>query len=487
MDFARGKGMSDTEKNEQQASMEELLSTYGQESSEALRVGSRLRAKIISVGKESVFMDTGSKVDGVVDIAELVDEKGDLPYQVGDSLDLYVVSVRQGEIRLSRALAGIGGAERLKEAFQEKIPIEGRVLETCKGGLSVEVFKRRAFLPVSQIDTVYVENPEEYVGKTLRFLITELSEGGKNIVLSRRILREQEKEESRRAFLATMAPGQIMKGRVSRIMPYGAFVELSPGVEGMVHVSEMSWSRVGNPDEVLHMGEEIVVKIIGIEGGPSGEVGKISLSMKQAGEDPWSTVAARYSYGDKLKGRATRCMDYGVFVEIEPGVEGLVHISEMSYKKRVSRAQDMISPGDAVDVMIKEIDPANRRISLSMKDAEGDPWIGIKDRYRAGQRVEGTLEKKERFGCFITLEPGVTGLVPKSRIARFHDPAAVEKKQPGERIVVVIEEIDTDQRRITLAPADSGDEDDWKHFSGESKQPVSSLGEKLQQALKKKK
>lgn len=171
--------MSDTEKNEQQASMEELLSTYGQESSEALRVGSRLRAKIISVGKESVFMDTGSKVDGVVDIAELVDEKGDLPYQVGDSLDLYVVSVRQGEIRLSRALAGIGGAERLKEAFQEKIPIEGRVLETCKGGLSVEVFKRRAFLPVSQIDTVYVENPEEYVGKTLRFLITELSEGGK--------------------------------------------------------------------------------------------------------------------------------------------------------------------------------------------------------------------------------------------------------------------------------------------------------------------
>jgi small subunit ribosomal protein S1 len=467
--------------------MEELLNSYGPENKEALRVGSKLRGRIISVGKESVFMDTGSKVDGVVDIAELVDENGDLPYQVGDTLELYVVSIRHGEIRLSKALAGIGGAEQLKEAFQEHIPIEGRVTETCKGGFRVEVVKRSAFCPVSQIDTIYVEHPEVYVGMTLRFLITELSEGGRNIVLSRRTLKEQEEEESRQAYFSSLTQGQVSKGRVSRIMPYGAFVELSPGVEGMVHISEMSWSRLGTPDEVLHTGDEIMVKVIGIEKAASGEGRKISLSMKQVGEDPWSTIDKRYSYGDKLKGTATRCMDYGVFVEIEPGVEGLVHISEMSYMKRVSRAQDMVSPGDAVEVMIKEIDPENRRISLSMKDAEGDPWIGIKEKYRPGQRIEGVIEKKEKFGYFISLEPGITGLLPKSRIARFHEPAAVEKKQPGERIPVVIEAIDTDQRRLTLAPGDSSDEDDWKHFSGESKQPVSSLGEKLQQALGKKK
>ena len=479
--------MSDTEKNEQLPSMEELLDSYGPESRETLRVGSKVRARIISIGKESVFMDAGSKVDGVVDLAELVDESGGLPYRVGDTLDLYVVSVRHGEIRLSRALAGIGGVEQIREAFQGRIPIEGRVTETCKGGFNVELVRHRAFCPISQIDTIYVEHPEEYVGKTLRFLITELSEGGKNIVLSRRSLLEQEKEESRQVFLATLTEGQVSRGRVSRIMPYGAFVELSPGVEGMVHISEMSWSRLGTPDEILHTGDEVMVKIIGIEPDAPGNGGKISLSMRQVGEDPWSTVGQRYSYGDKLKGKATRCMDYGVFVEIEPGVEGLVHISEMSYKRRVSRAQDMVSEGDVVEVMIKEIDPENRRISLSMKDAEGDPWIGIKDRYRAGQRIEGTIEKKERFGYFISLEPGITGLMPKSRIARFHDPAAVEKKQLGDRISVVIEAVDIDQRRLTLAPGDSTDEDDWKRFSGEAKQPVSSLGEKLLQALRKKK
>jgi small subunit ribosomal protein S1 len=479
--------MSDTENNEKQLSMEELLDAYGPENSEPHRVGSKLRGRIISIGKESVFVDTGTKVDGVVDLAELVDENGDLPYRAGDTLELYIVSMRHGEIRLSRALTGVGGAEKLKDAYHQRLPIEGRVTDTCKGGLIVEVVKHRAFCPISQIDTIYVEHPEEYVGKSFRFLITELSEGGKNIVVSRRTLLEQEEEEARKAFLGSLAPGHVSTGRVSRIMPYGAFVELSPGVEGMVHISEMSWSRLGTPDEVLHTGDEITVKVIGIEKNASGESGKISLSMKQMGEDPWNMVDKKYSPGQKLVGKVTRCMDYGVFVEIEPGVEGLVHISEMSYTKRVSRTRDEVTPGDAVEIMIKEIAPGNRRISLSMKDAEGDPWIGIEERYRPGQRIEGVIEKKEKFGFFINLEPGVTGLLPKSKIARFHDPSSIDRKQPGERIPVMVESIDTGSHRLTLTPGDSSDEDDWQRFSGRSEQPVSSLGEKLQQALKKKK
>lgn len=487
MDHVGEKGMSGTENNEKQLSMEELLEAYEPESRETPRVGSKLSGRIISIGKESVFVDTGSKIDGVVDLAELADQNGDLPYRVGDTLELYVVSMRHGEIRLSRALAGIGGAEQLKDAYHQGLPVEGRIADTCKGGFNIEVVKHRAFCPMSQIDTIYVEHPEEYVGKTFRFLITELSEGGKNIVVSRRTLLEQEKQEARQAFLGSLAIGSISTGRVSRIMPYGAFVELSPGVEGMVHISEMSWSRLGTPEELLHTGDEITVKIIGIEKNTSGGNSKISLSMKQAGENPWNTVEEKYSPGQKLAGKVTRCMDYGVFVEIEPGVEGLVHISEMSYTKRVSRTRDEVAPGDIVDIMIKEIDPVSKRISLSMKDAEGDPWIGIEGRYRAGQRVQGVIEKKEKFGLFINLEPGVTGLLPRSRIARFHDPSSIDKKQPGEPITVAIEAIDTTGRKLTLAPGDSSDEDDWQRFSDRSGQPVSSLGEKLQQALKKKK
>lgn len=478
--------MSDTENNEKQLSMEELLNSYSPESSNMVRVGDKIHGKIISIGKESVFVDTGSKMDGVVDIAELVEEGKELPYKVGDSIDLYVVAIRRGEIRLSRALTGLGGIDQLKDAYRDHLPVEGRVAETCKGGFSVEVVKRRAFCPVSQIDTIYVNTPEDYVGKSYRFLITEFAEGGKNIVLSRRVLLEQEQAESKEAFIATLAVGTVSTGRVSRIMPYGAFVEISPGIEGMVHISEMSWSRLGSPDEILHVGDEITVKVIGIEDSGK-ENRKISLSMKQVGNDPWNTVQERYKYGDKLRGTVMRCMDYGVFVEIEPGVEGLVHISEMSYMKRVAKVQDMVSVGDRIEVMVKEINSENRKISLSMKDAEGDPWISVTEKYRVGQKIEGIIEKKEKFGYFITLEPGITGLLPKSRIARFSDPSAIDKKQAGDSIAVVVESIDKDQRKLTLGPGDSQDEDDWKTFTGDAKQTVSSLGEKLQQALKKKK
>jgi small subunit ribosomal protein S1 len=477
--------MSDTDNNEKQMSMEELLSEYGPETKSSVRVGDKIRGKVISIGKESVFVDTGSKMDGVVDIADLVEEGAELPYQVGDAIDLYVVGIRHGEIRLSRALSGLGGIEMLKDAYQNRLPIEGRVTDTCKGGFNIEVFKRRAFCPVSQIDTIYVETPAEYVGKTFRFLITELSEGGKNVVVSRRTLLEKEQEEIRSAFVVTLKVGTVCKGRVSRIMPYGAFVDIGAGIEGMVHISEMSWSRLGTPEEIMHVGDDVPVKVIALE-KPDSDTRKISLSMKQVGADPWTTIHERYKFGDKIEGKAVRCMDYGVFVEIEPGIEGLVHISEMSYKKRVAKASDMVSPGDTLEVMVKDIDLENRRISLSMKDAEGDPWIGISDRLKPGQRLDGTLEKKEKFGWFITLEPGITGLLPKSRLARASEPAELEKKQPGEGIAVIIEAIDKEQRRISLAPGDASDEGDWKTFSGEKKATMSSLGEKLQQAMKKK-
>ena len=474
-----------TEKEQQ--SMADLLDSYSPEKGSAIQVGDKLTGKIISIGRESLFLDTGHKIDGIVDAAELFDENGELPYAIGDTLELYVVSLRSGEIKLSRAISGIGGLTRLHDAYENAIPVEGRVSETIKGGFSVEVMKRRAFCPISQIDTLYVEHPEDYVGKTLLFVITELEENAKNIVISRRVLLEQEQEKAKKTFYETLPIGSVYEGRVSNIMPYGAFIEISPGVEGMVHISEISWSRLASPDEVLNTGDMVTVKVIDIQTNEATGEKKLSLSIKQIDADPWVTINQRLKFGDKIHGKVTRCMDYGCFVEIEPGIEGLVHISEMSYTQRVNKPQDFVSQGDIVDVMIKEIDPEKKRVSLSMKDAEGDPWIDVAGKYHIEQAVEGTIEKKERFGFFISLESGITGLLPVSRIKRHHDPAAIEKMKEGERIMVVIEEIDPAQRRITLAPGDSRDEDDWKTFSKDLSEPVSSLGEKLQQAMKKKK
>jgi small subunit ribosomal protein S1 len=477
----------DDNKTEEKQSMAELLDSYSPDAGEAIKVGDKISGTIISIGRENIFIDTGRKIDGVVDADELMDENGVLPYETGDVIELYVVSLRGGEIRLSRAISGIGGVSMLQDAYNNAIPIEGKVLDIIKGGFSVEVVKRRAFCPISQLDTVYVEHGEEYVGKTFHFLITELGENAKNIVVSRRVLLEQEQARAKEEFLAHLTIGDTAEGRVSNLMPYGAFIELFPGVEGMLHISEMSWSRLGSPDELLHTGDIVKVKIIDVQPGKSSEDKKLSLSMKQIEADPWESISGKFKAGDKTHGKVTRCMDFGCFVEISPGVEGLVHISEMSYKQRVNKPQDLVSAGDTVDVMIKEINSENKRISLSMKDAEGDPWIDVKEKYRIGQVFEGTLEKKERFGYFIALEPGITGLLPKSKISRSHDPSLIEKKHEGDTIMVTIEEIDVDQHRITLKPGDSRDEDDWKKFSKDADIPVSSLGEKLQKALKEKK
>jgi len=464
----------------------QLFDSYSSNEKRKVHIGDKITGKIISIGKDTVFIDAGTKTDGVVEKSELIDDTGEFPYVVGDELDLFVVSLRGSEIVLSKAISGIGGVAILQDAYDNHIPVEGKVLEAIKGGLVVEVLKRRAFCPVSQIDRLYVERPEEYVGKTFNFIITEFVQEGKNIVVSRRILLDQEAQRAKEEFYQGLESGSVYNGKVTRIASYGAFVDIGSGVEGMVHVSEMSWSRIGSPEEILGMGESVRVKVLGVEPGAGTGEKKISLSMKQVDEDPWNSVQGSFKYGDKLKGKATRCMDYGVFVEIAPGIEGLVHISEMSYTKRVIKPMDMVEPGEMVDVMVKEIDPDRKRISLSMKDAEGDPWIAVKDRYQAGKVIEGVVEKKERFGYFVVLEPGITGLLPKSKMNNYYDPSILEKKKEGDAITVTIEEIDMEKKKITLAPGDSQDEDNWGTFTKDTSQPMSSLGEKLKQAMQKK-
>ena len=477
----------DENSEEKEQSFAAMLEAYSPGADADMGVGDKISGKIVSIGRDSVFVDTGTKIDGVVDKAELLDENGEIALSEGDILELYIVALSDEEIKLSKALSGIGGLNMLKEAYEKAAPVEGKISETCKGGVRVDILQRKAFCPVSQIDINYVEDASDFVGQSFNFLITTFEENGRNIVLSRRALLAREQEKSRKEFYQTLSVNTTMDGTVTRIMPYGAFVQLSSGVEGMVHISEMSWSKAAKAESLVNVADTVRVKVIGIEPDKKPGLLKISLSMKQLTEDPWDSAGEQFHEGDKILGTVTRCANFGAFVEVAPGIEGLVHISEMSYKKRVLKPEDVVTAGETVSVTIKEVDLDKRRISLSIRDAEGDPWVDIAEKYKIGQSVEGILEKKEKFGYFINLEPGITGLLPKSYLNKASKPSELEKLKEGDAIAIRIEAMDPGQRKITLTPADSAEEQNWQSFSDASASSLGALGEKLQLALNKKK
>ncbi len=469
-----------------------LLESYTADLTDDLRVGDRVTGRIIAIGDETVFVDTGTKIDGAADRAEFLDPEGALTVAVGDTVSLYVVAQDESEIRLSKAIGGVGGLNMLQEALDSQIPVEGKVRETCKGGFVVEVLQRRAFCPVSQIDVFPGQEADAYIGQSLQFLMVRLEKGGRNIVLSRRRLLEKEQQKARDEFMATVEVGSICEGEVVRTAPFGAFVQLAPGVDGLVHVSEMNWSRVEDPESFVQVGQPVTVMILSIEPDKKPGQMRLSLSMKQVDGDPWQKVPQTFKAGDRVPGKVTRCAKFGAFVEIAPGVEGLVHISEMSHIRRVMDPQEIVSPGDAVTVSIKAVEPDKRRISLSIRDVEGDPWAEIETRFKAGQLTTGRLEKKERFGWFIQLAPGITGLMPKSRLMTAPAGNRLESLRTGDNIEVLIEEIHVQDRKITLAPADAaaGEDGSWKSFAAPDESRtggLGSLGEKLRQAMKEQK
>jgi len=477
--------MDDNQNNDmEEESFADLLESYSDGMKDDLQVGDKISGKIIAIGKDTIFIDTGTKIDGAAEKQELLDDNQEFPYDVGDTLELYVVSMSEDEIRLSRALSGIGGYHMLKDAFDGAVPVEGKVTAQCKGGFHVEILKRRAFCPISQMDVKFVEDLEPYIGNTYSFLITRLEEKAKNIVVSRRILLAEALEKERQAFYEKLVPGDVYEGTVTKLMPYGAFVELSPGVEGMVHISEVRWSRVENLEEVLKVSEPVTVRVLGVKDGNKPGLKKIELSIKQVQGDPWQTVGDKYNPGDMVQGTVVRCMKFGAFVELEAGIEGLVHISEMSYTRRIHNPEDVARIGETVTVLVKEIDPDRRRIALSIKDVEGDPWAQVLDDFRVGQKLSGTLEKKESFGCFVNLKPGITGLLPKSKISAAGIDTAIDKLKDGQHLTVIIENINPAERKISLAPGDGEAETNWQQFSKDDSSSLGDLGEKLKQALK---
>jgi small subunit ribosomal protein S1 len=465
-------------------SFADLFESYSSGMKDDLKIGDKISGKIISIGKDSVFITTGAKVDGIVERAELLDDEGNMPFCKGDEIELYVVGIDEYEIHLSRAISGIGGLELLNDAFENAIPVQGKISEICKGGFNVDILQRRAFCPISQIDVTYVETPEDYVGQTYEFLIIQFEKNGGNIVVSRRKLLARAMEKEKQAFFSRLNTGDIFEGRVTKLMPYGAFVELIPGVEGMVHISELSWSRVKTAEEIVRPGNTVLVKVIAIGDGDKKNQKKISLSMKQIDSDPWNTVTEKFQPGDKVIGKVTRCMKFGVFVEIAPGIEGLVHISEMSYVKRIVNPEDVVTPGETVSVLVKELDAKGRRISLSIRDAQGDPWLEVTDKFSVGQVIKGTLEKKEKFGYFVSLAPGITGLLPKSKISEAENPGLIEQLNVGNSFSVTVAEIHPRDRKIVLAPGNAKDDGAWKNYAqAETPEPMSDLAKKMRQAM----
>ncbi len=333
-----------------------------------LAVGDKIHCEILSIGKEEAFVSTGTVNDGLIFKKDLLDENGLLKYKTGDMIQLYVTQVKGSEIRLSTQPTSKNIADDLEDAFDMMLPVEGRVSEICNGGFRVSVLGKVAFCPLSQIDIRKVEKPEDFIGKKFEFMITQFSEKGKNIIVSRRKLLEEEKELSQATFTDANKIGDVVDAIVTRIEKFGAFAEIAPGIEGLIHISELAWSRVNDPIEVVQPGLPVKVKIIDLK--DDGGRLKISLSMKQVSAQPWESLPTFIKVGAVIDGKVTRCMKFGAFVQIAPGIEGLITMNEFSDEKRILNAEEVVKPGDKIKVLIKDIKLEDQRISLSFKDAQ---------------------------------------------------------------------------------------------------------------------
>ncbi len=352
-----------------------LLSESFKNQSKHLKVGDKIRGKILNLGSEEVFVTTGTRHEGIVQRKEFFDEEGKALFQVGDTVDLFVTLVKGSEIRLSRNPTDRNLAEDLKQAFDQDRPIQGRVVEVCKGGVRVNIKGKLAFCPISQLDSARVESGEEFIGRSLEFKITEFSEGGRNIVVSRRKLLDVERETGMTSFLADTQDGTVVTGKVTRLETFGAFVELAPGVEGLVHISEIAWSRIGAPSEVLAPGQTVQVKLLKRE-VLNGRA-KISLSIKQvtprempAKEEKSESLAPKVTLGQLFDGKITRKEPYGVFVQLEPGMNGLLHKSRIGDSKEIQF--EKLRVNDTIRVQVVEVKGAERQISLGIPGVEGE-------------------------------------------------------------------------------------------------------------------
>jgi len=406
--------------------------------------GEVVHGRVVHVGTSEVLVDVGYKSEGAIPIDEF---RGRLP-SVGDEIEVYLEAKEDSEglIVLSKDKADkIKVWDAITQAYEKGAPIEGRVIEVVKGGLSVDVGVK-AFLPGSQVDLRPVKNLGAMIGQQVRAKVIKLNRRRGNVVLSRRSVLEEEREEKKKHTLEVLAEGMALTGTVKNITDYGAFIDLG-GIDGLLHVTDMSWGRVGHPSEIFQVGDQVEVVVLHFD----RESGRVSLGYKQKSSDPWERVEQTYPLGGKVRGRVVSLTNYGAFVELEPGVEGLVHVSEMSWTRRVRHPSKLVNVGDEVEVVVLDVNRGAKRISLGMKQVEPDPWATIDERYAIGSRVTGKVRNLTDFGAFVELEPGVDGLLHISDMAWTRNvghPSEILKK--GQDIETQILNIDRENKRISL-------------------------------------
>jgi small subunit ribosomal protein S1 len=411
--------------------------------------GEIVEGRIVAIGPEVALVDVGGKGEAVIDIDELKNADGELEVALGDSVQAMVVST-SGGLTLSRRLAGAAASDRqFEDAFHSGLPVEGKVEQEVKGGYEVRIGRQRAFCPISQID-VRGADASAHEGHVYQFRIIEYKEGGSNIVVSRRALLEEEQRANAAEVRDKIVPGAVMTGRVTSVREFGAFVDLGAGVQGLLHVSEMSWSRVSAPSEIVKAGEEITVKVLRVDDDKQ----KISLGLKQLSADPWSRVSDVYAVGQVRPGRVTRVAEFGAFVELEPGIEALAHASTFAPTGRSGGWSGQVAPGMTGTFEILSIDTEQKRIGVALVQeglARAEGAAGARQGIVPGARLTGKVERHEKFGVFVFLAPGRTGLIPLSEtgIAKEGD---VQRAFPiGADVEVIVLEADPSGRRIRLS------------------------------------
>jgi small subunit ribosomal protein S1 len=406
-------------------------------SSTQMRPGAIVTGTVVSVGPDVVIVNAGLKSEGMIPVEQFRNEDGDVVINVGDEVEVALEAVEDGfgATRLSREKAKRAESwRRLEKAHEAEETVTGRIIDKVKGGFTVDLQDVRAFLPGSLVDVRPVRDTSYLEGKDLEFKVIKLDQKRNNVVVSRRAVVETESSEERDALLESLQEGQNVKGIVKNLTDYGAFVDLG-GIDGLLHITDMAWKRVKHPSEIVNVGDEIDVKVLKFD----RERNRVSLGLKQTGEDPWEDIARRYPEGARLFGKVTNLTDYGCFVEIEEGVEGLVHVSEMDWTNKNIHPSKVVALGQEVEVMVLDIDPERRRISLGMKQCAANPWEVFAATHNKGDKVSGNIKSITDFGIFIGLDGGIDGLVHLSDISwNETGEEAVRDYKKGEEVEAVI-------------------------------------------------
>lgn len=433
---------------------------------------SKIDGNIISIGEEWIFVDIAEKTEGIIAREELLSKEGVLDVQVGDPITAYVVNKRDGEILLSMKMTAAASEEAARDAYRSGVPVEGLVAGERKGGYTVTIFGKPAFCPYSLMDLQSGGTPSDYIGKRLTFRMVEYGEGGRNIVVSRREILEEERLKKAAALKKTLKPGDVVDGTVRRLVQFGAFVDIG-GVEGLIPMSELAWHRVGQAAEVLSQGDHISVRVLDLD----WDNNRISLSRKQTLADPWDRVAERYPEQTSSPGVVTRLANFGAFVELEPGVEGLVHISNMGAGRRIAHPREVVSEGDKVQVRVLGVDRDARRMKLELdllRGGDAEDAVELKE----GDVVTGIIDAVKDYGVFVTLPGGKSGLLHVSEIGDSRQTDLRNRFPVGASVDVQIRAVDEETKKISLSIKSlkkQAEESQLKEFMA-GKGPRSSFG-----------